>query len=47
VQRRPSHVVQNRICIGIGQMAFELEARKIYDFFRNLYTEKANRWKMT
>jgi hypothetical protein len=39
VQRRSSQVVQNRICIEIGPMAFELLARKI-DVFSEIYIDK-------
>jgi hypothetical protein len=39
VQRRHSQVVQNRICIEIGQMAFERSARKI-DVFTKIYIEE-------
>jgi hypothetical protein len=39
VQRRPSQVVQNRICIEIGQMTFERLTRKI-DVFSKIYIDK-------
>jgi hypothetical protein len=39
VQRRPSQVVQNRICNGIDQMLFEWWARK-YDVFPEIYIKK-------
>jgi hypothetical protein len=39
VPSRPSKVVQNRICIGIDEMAYERYARKI-DVFSKIYIDK-------
>jgi hypothetical protein len=39
MQRRPSEVVQNRICNEIGQMVFERYARE-NDVFSQIYVGK-------
>jgi hypothetical protein len=44
MQRRPSEVVQNQICNGVGQMVFEWQARENDNFFRIfLYRVRADR----